>query len=144
MIPIAKIYFSKATDLRKNLAKFLQSSLFAFLIIGSAILSGYGQTLSFPFQMDDRPAILQENSIHVKSPNFDQLAPILLANRPVASLSFAFNFYFGGLNPKGFHFLNIAVHSYSTFLVHLVFLEMTAENNLGTKFSFIPKKESPW
>lgn len=73
----------------------------------------YANSLSGPFILDDEATIVQNPGID----DLSQLREVLLpapdtpvAGRPLASLSFAVNYAAGGLNVRGYHVVNIALH----------------------------------
>ena len=82
----------------------------ALVIVGAAI---YANSLSGPFLLDDAPAIVDNPSIRQLWPPWQALqappdAPG--AGRPIVSLSLAMNYALGGLDVRGYHLFNIAVH----------------------------------
>jgi tetratricopeptide (TPR) repeat protein len=88
-----------------------------FLITLTAILI-YSNTFQGPFLFDDRIYILENPSIrHLE--NFLDVS----GTRYVGFLSFALNYYFGGLNVFGYHLVNITIHIMNGLLVWwLIFL----------------------
>lgn len=95
----------------------------AIAILG--ILS-YRASFGVPFVLDDLRAIRDEAAVHA-----DSLEPAALwrathLGRPLAYVSFAINHAVGGLDPFGYHLVNLAFHLASAFLVHLVALRLLA------------------
>ncbi len=90
------------------------------LAIPLATLTLYGSTLSAPFIFDDVPELVH---------NLDAQSPLGcwntitasqnsgLAGRPFACLTFAANFAFEGHKARGFHFVNILIHLFASFLL---------------------------
>jgi protein O-mannosyl-transferase len=79
-----------------------------------AIALTYGNSLSAPFILDDEATIVQNPQIRDLSRPREVLLPRAdspIAGRPIASLSFAVNYAAGGLNVRGYHLVNIAVHA---------------------------------
>lgn len=90
------------------------------------LLAAYGNTFSASWHMDDFPNIL--NNPAVQMTNWG-MAPLLRAmgidqaqgnnlSRPVANLSFAFNWCLHGANIAGFHLVNLIIHIYNALLVY--------------------------
>ncbi len=81
-----------------------------------AVISGiiiYHPSLSAPFVFDDISSIVNNYAIHIDSFSAADLARLktgLSGSRPLAMLTFALNYYFGKLNPFGYHALNIVIH----------------------------------
>ncbi len=87
----------------------------------------YSNTLHNPFIFDDIPNIVERRGIHLDSLSAAGLVRLkdgLGGNRPVALLSFALNYYFGGLDPFGYHLVNLLIHLLTSVLVYL-FLKLT-------------------
>src|SRR4051794_5201117 len=91
----------------------------ATAVLAIAIVAVYGRGLNAPFILDDEVAIVRNPSITslwplVGSP--ERPGPLRpLPNsptvaRPLVNLSFALNCRFGGLNPFGFHAVNMFIH----------------------------------
>jgi Flp pilus assembly protein TadD len=86
----------------------------------AAALLAYGNSLQGSFVYDDQPAI-RENP-HIRAlwpPSLVLAAPpeAALARRPVVGVSFAVNYALGGLDVRGYHVVNIAIHVAVTLLV---------------------------
>jgi Flp pilus assembly protein TadD len=81
---------------------------FVLIVVGFAI---YRNTLPAPFIFDDEHAIVVNEQIRHLSTSLsptEQGSP--LAGRPLVSLTFAINYALGGLNVRGYRFVNIAIH----------------------------------
>jgi len=75
------------------------------VVVGAVV---YANSLSGPFIYDDIPSIVENEDIR-------QLWPIwsthtAVSGRPVAQFSLAINYAIGGLDVRGYHLVNIAVH----------------------------------
>jgi len=82
-------------------------------VIALAVVLTYANSLHGPFVIDDQAAIVQNEQIRVLSRLGDVLFPESespVAGRPLVNLSFALNFAAGGLDVRGYHAVNIAVH----------------------------------
>ena len=97
----------------------LQRPIAAVVIL--AIVAGvYARGLDTPFIFDDHPSITSNPQIRSLWPLPAALsAPdeTAAAGRPVVCLTLAVNYAIGGLNPKGYHVFNIAVHLLCTLLL---------------------------
>lgn len=76
----------------------------------------YGQTFSFTFVFDDHLFIVTNPLIKNLS-NFHLLWQGFPITRMVGMYSFALNYYFGQLSPRGYHIFNFIVHLLATGLV---------------------------
>jgi len=88
------------------------------------ILLIYTETLTTPFIFDDISNIRDNPHIRIPFLSFKNLAwagfQSPLANRPVANISFALNYYFHGYNLVGFHVVNILIHIASGFFLYFL------------------------
>ncbi|MEC7641421.1 MAG: tetratricopeptide repeat protein [Nitrospinota bacterium] len=76
---------------------------------------GYGSTFNFPFQFDDEPTIILNPAIR----DVGDLSRIASFYPPrfFGVLSFALNYYFGELNPFGYHLVNFILYILTSFVV---------------------------
>jgi Tfp pilus assembly protein PilF len=83
-------------------------------LLAVIIILIYSGTLTTPFIFDDINNIRDNPHIRIPFLSFKNLARAgfqsPLANRPVANISFALNYYFHGYNLVGFHVVNILIH----------------------------------
>lgn len=92
------------------------------------VLAAYYPGKSGPFLADDYPNILDNNGVLLEQLNAEELMGAWSANtsgpfkRPIASVSFALNYYFAGqrFDPLPFKLTNIAIHAVTSFLVFLL------------------------
>jgi protein O-mannosyl-transferase len=91
----------------------------ALALLSVAALAVYGRALHSPFVFDDESAITQNPSIVRLWPLFGDtthrgpLNPpkdLPTSGRPLANLALALNYYFGQLDPFGYHLFNLIVH----------------------------------
>lgn len=104
------MYFN--TDQTRIDAKaFGRIAVLFIMLVGFAV---YANTLEGQFVFDDIPHILQNRHIRVGQIDFETVLNAAfkspLATRPVANLSFALNYYLGGVAVFGFHLFNIIIH----------------------------------
>ncbi len=114
------------------------------LIIFFSYLPGRGG----PFLGDDYPNIIDNNGVSIERLAAEDLGSAWSANtsgpfkRPIASVSFALNYYFAGqkFDPVPFKLTNIAIHAVNSFLVFLLscrLLDATAPSSPVRKLAFI-------
>ena len=82
-------------------------------VIALAVVLIYANSLRAPFVIDDQAAIVQNEQIRdLSRPSAvllpDSQSPV--AGRPLVSLSFALNYAAGGLDVRGYHAVNVALH----------------------------------
>ncbi len=88
---------------------------FAIALIVLATAAAYHNTLSTPFVFDDQFAIVDNPTIRDLSNLGDVLRPPPFAagaaGRPLINLTLAINYALGGLQPWGYHALNVVLHA---------------------------------
>lgn len=92
----------------------------------------YSNTLTAEWHFDDIQNIVENDKLHLTSFKFDSVAQIFGAHpreegrifRPIAYLSFALNWYFGGDNVIGFHIVNILLHWGTAVLLYLTTIQL--------------------
>ena len=126
----------------KNVPK--HETLLLFLLAVVIILI-YAETLTSPFILDDIHNIRDNPHIRVPFLSLKNLAwagfQSPLANRPVANISFALNYYFHGYNLVGFHVVNILIHIASGIFLYLLVkatIRTPALRARYAKFGWIP------
>lgn len=94
--------------------------LLAALLIVLVGVALYGHTLHVPWYLDDQTTIVENPLVR----DIGAALQGLFARRGVATLSFALNHHFGGLNLPGFHLVNIALHVVTSWLAFRLFRRM--------------------
>ena len=88
-------------------------------VIVLAVLAVYGNGLDGPFVFDDVPAIAENPTIRRVSdalhPPSDRGLPV--TGRPIVNLSLALNYAAGGIAPRGYHVMNVALHALTALLL---------------------------
>jgi tetratricopeptide (TPR) repeat protein len=87
--------------------------LIAVAVIAAATIAAYWNSLDGEFMFDDRVWIVENPSIKHLWPPGDALLPADAAHvggRPIVSLSLAVNYALGGLDVRGYHAVNLAIH----------------------------------
>src|SRR3972149_1464931 len=107
--------------------------LIIFILLGLGI---YFNSLQNGFHYDDQHYIIR--NLYVQSPGnilyfftdhrmLSSLSGIFIHYRPLMMVSYALNYYFGELNPVGYHLVNLAFHVGSAFLLFLIVNAMLGE-----------------
>jgi tetratricopeptide (TPR) repeat protein len=94
--------------------------LFPALLLAATVVA-YGNSLSGPFVFDDVGAIVENPYVRRLWPLTEALsAPpqATVAGRPLVSLSLAVNYAIGGLDVRGYHLVNLAIHLLCGWLVY--------------------------
>jgi len=102
-----------------------QALFLTLLVIVGVII--YSNTLQVPFILDDKDAIKNNPYIRMEEITAESIIDAAVGygkNRPVAMLSFAFNYYFGQYNVLGYHLVNIIIHIANGILLFF-FLKIT-------------------
>ena len=88
----------------------------------------YSNTLNSPFVFDDLPHIKENPYFRLNSLNFQKLYNAAFkspnSTRPLANISFALNYYFGGYDVRGYHVVNIIIHLINGILVYFFSLSI--------------------
>jgi hypothetical protein len=83
----------------------------ALLVVAGLLV--YANSLSSPFLFDDQNSIIANTQIRRLWPLAVPLSPprdTPVAGRPLVNLSFAVNYAVGGLDPWGYHVVNVIIH----------------------------------
>jgi len=148
--------FNKMSYSRKNILQtwvldifsdhpvpFIYKFAFAIVCISLIILTIYSNTFDYSWQLDDMPNIVENSHIHLTDISWeglkdsfysDQRSPGVLY-RPVSCLSFALNYYLGGLDPFGYHLVNILVHIFAAIFLFLFIFHSCNLPSLEDKYS---------
>lgn len=101
--------------------------IFCLLLMTGMLI--YLNSLGNPFHYDDQPYIEENRNIRLLSnlPLFFTNPKTLSSNpsmvghyRPLVVTSYAINYAAGGLNPAGYHLVNLGFHAGSAFLIFLI------------------------
>lgn len=103
-----------------------QKRISEILVIGAALLC-FGWTLFFDFAYDDfhrihKHGLVTSSEISASTLLFPFFEPTQPDNlfRPLTTLSFRLNYIVGGLNPIGYHLVNILLHAFCAWLVFVL------------------------
>ncbi len=110
------------------------------------ILPIYSNTFNASWHFDDRPNIVNNYHLHLKDLRPKSLLQTFFTKpgnpletgdkmyRPVACLTFALNWYFGGDDVTGYHAVNIVIHILTAFFLYLTIFNLFKSPNLEDKF----------
>lgn len=113
------------------------------VVVVCAALLPYLHVLNAPFYYDDLPNIVRNGFVHVGTFDLDSFyiaglsSP--LPSRFFAYFTFALNHYFGGLDPFGYHLVNLAIHAINSLLVLFV-----AHAIFSKRFPAVESKQAVW
>jgi protein O-mannosyl-transferase len=122
-------------------------TLVAAALLVLPIFAVYWRAHDAPFIFDDNSAIVTNKSIVSLTPlvgTQDHPGPLKpppelpTASRPLVNLSFALNYHFGGLNPTGYHLVNVTVHWLSALLVWAIVRRTLRLPYFGEQFATSP------
>ena len=93
--------------------------LYAAIVVMAGLLA-YSNALTNPFVLDDESSVVQNSDIRNLSAPVRVLFPAAntpASGRPLVSLSFALNYAVGGVDPRGYHAVNLALHVLCALLI---------------------------
>ncbi len=82
----------------------------ALLVIGALITIGYANSLDGEFHLDDL-TFKDDPTLQLHELSPQSLAQAIWHRRPVASVTFALNYYWGRHQVFGYHVVNLAIHA---------------------------------
>ena len=101
-------------------------TLVAWCLVGGAVAAVYGRSLHAPFVFDDRSSVLTNPSVVRLWPlvgDADAPGPLnvpkdsSISGRPLVNITLALNYRMGGLDPMGYHLVNVLLHAGSAMLL---------------------------
>jgi len=109
----------------------------------------YMPGLDGSFVLDDYGSIVYNKKVHVDSFTPENLSQLfvgpdgrtrILSSRPVAKLSFAMNYFIGGLEPYGFKLVNLIIHLFTAWTIFLIVSWIFRANRLLDNNIYYPVK----
>lgn len=79
-------------------------------LVTVVVAVAYANSLQGEFHLDDQN-ITADSALHMRTLDADSLANAAWHRRPVASLTFALNYYWGEHNVFGYHLVNVVIHA---------------------------------
>src|SRR4051812_28223359 len=119
---------------------------FVVAVLAISIALVYGRALDAPLFFDDHPAITKNTSIRSLWPLIgteEHRGPLNSGRelptsaRPLVNYSFALNYHFGGLNPRGYHVINVAIHFLSALLLFAIVRKTLRLTYFGGRFDSV-------
>ncbi|OGP56743.1 MAG: hypothetical protein A2V65_09810 [Deltaproteobacteria bacterium RBG_13_49_15] len=120
-----------------------QKICFVFILFSFLIFTIYSNSLKASWQLDDEPNILNNNPLHIAELLPESLFRVFFAHpdstntlyRPLPSLTFALNWYFGGKDVAGYHIVNIIIHILAAFVLFHTTLSLFQTPALKEKYT---------
>ncbi|MDA3898310.1 MAG: tetratricopeptide repeat protein [Desulfobacteraceae bacterium] len=108
-----------------------------FLLLALIIGVCYSNTLNASWHFDDYPNIINNPGLHLEHISIDAIwncffnaTPSGGTFRPIAYLTFAFNWFTGGTQVVGYHVINILVHMLAAFFLFLTIQQILTTPNI--------------
>ena len=105
-------------------------------VIVLAVIVTYANSLAGPFLFDDENSIVGNASIRDIDTSLSPPRDTPVAGRPLVNLTFALNYQAGGLDVRGYHVVNIAIHAAAALvlfgIVRRTFLLPRTADRFGT------------
>jgi tetratricopeptide (TPR) repeat protein len=114
-------------EIRHSYLRIFAVKTYVHLLIIAAIgFAAYSNTFRVPFEFDDFDHIannlmirsIDNFSLALKGHDFGSSAYLYSPSRSIGYFTFALNYYFGGLDVKGYHLVNLFIHIVNAFLVY--------------------------
>jgi protein O-mannosyl-transferase len=136
-MPMALLNMTNETSLTP-----CRRNIFAFVSLFLLILITYSNTFDASWHFDDENNILNNKPLHLTELNLPNIQKTFFANwngsgklyRPVACLSFALNYYFGGTEVIGYHLINLMIHFLSSIFLFLFVYHTLRLPNLEARY----------
>jgi len=117
--------------------------VFAIVVLSIIIVSIYSNSFDCSWHFDDEANITDNPNLHLRELSWENIRRALFSNRktphvpyrPIACLSFALNYYFGGLDVFGYHLVNIFIHLISSIFLFLFIYHTLNLPNLKEKYA---------
>jgi tetratricopeptide (TPR) repeat protein len=126
---------------RSGISLSWKTILFTFLLFTAVAIIIYSPCLHGDFVSDDQLYIYDaSSSVHIS--RLSQLTDILFSKvlvRRIGLISFALNYYFGGLNTFGYHLVNVIIHILNgliLFLLSYTILTLPSNEGKGSRIAF--------
>ncbi|MBW2094970.1 MAG: tetratricopeptide repeat protein [Deltaproteobacteria bacterium] len=106
---------------------YCRMAVFATVSLCILIFLVYSNSFHCSWHFDDAPNITENPLLHMTKISWHSIQAAIFSDRnnpampyrPVACLSFALNYYFGGLHVAGYHLVNILIHLISSIFLFL-------------------------
>jgi protein O-mannosyl-transferase len=116
-----------SNNCREEALSHCRKLVFAFLSLAIILLAIYGNSFDCSWQFDDDPNITDNPNLHLEEITWQTIRQSLFSDRnnpgflyrPVACLTIALNYYFGGKDVFGYHAVNLVIHWLSALFLFL-------------------------
>jgi hypothetical protein len=117
--------------------------LFAVISLAVILFSIYGNSFDCSWHFDDEANIKDNPGIHLTELSWNSIKGALFSDRnspdipyrPAACLTFALNYYFGGLDVFGYHLVNILIHLFTAIFLFLTIFHTLNLPSLQSKYA---------
>src|SRR5437773_10907752 len=104
------------------------SHIFCFCALTILTVATYANSLRGAFVFDDLQVVMQNSALmNVKTFGDVVLLAMREGSRKLLVFSYGLNYYWGGLQPSGYHVLNVVLLVLTVFLVYGLFLKSLGE-----------------
>jgi len=104
----------------KSPGNLLENPWFSMILIAVTVLMIYSNVYDGPFVFDGKLQI--EDKMKIRDLNNYSSLKGFFSHRPLTAFSFALNYRVGGLDPFGYHLVNILIHTVNGVLAYLLAL----------------------
>jgi Tfp pilus assembly protein PilF len=116
--------------------------IFAVLVLSIIICLVYSNSLVAGWQLDDVTNIVNNEGLHLEAASGESLKRTLFSDpgrpgglyRPVACLTFALNYYLGGLDVLGYHLTNMTIHIVASIFLYLLIYHTLCLPSVSEKY----------
>ncbi len=98
----------------------------AFLLLPGLVLVAYANSLNGEFVFDDRVVVV-ENTQLINVRSLDDALAVGSGWRRLTEMTYGLNFYWGQLDPFGYHLVNVGIHAVNAILVYLIILQIAGQ-----------------
>src|SRR5262245_19855031 len=109
--------------MRATIVSFFRCEVLVLSLLALLVLCIYSNTFEAPFVLDDNMNILNNHPIRMTTLTIEEVRKAVFksynAQRPLAIMSFALNYYFNGYNVTGYHIVNILIHIIAGIFLYL-------------------------
>ena len=115
-----------------------------FLLLFILLLLVYSNSFNASWHLDDQPNITNNPVLKIDILSLERVWGLFFASpgnpqrlyRPLPCLTFALNWYVGGLNPQGYHLVNFGFHLATSWVLYLFIIRLLTVYDRSDKSSF--------
>jgi tetratricopeptide (TPR) repeat protein len=101
----------------------IHTGVLLVLILFAGVI--YSNTFRSPFHFDSKQRVENNPALRIETLSVKALENAAFGkdsakNRPVGNITFALNYYLDGLDPFGYHLVNVAIHVLAAFFLYLL------------------------